>query len=176
MSSYAGQTALTALWNKVVAVLAGKADRASVYSKAEVDYKLATTYGLSGGDSGDYVTLSGTETIDGVKTFTGTGNVFYSQGLKIRSSANTSNYATLYNTASSATSVYMPTNSGANYLLGRSAATTTANTVPYYSNATGGMSTKTLQTGTTLTNSTSYIPTSYAIIQYLLSKGVISSA
>jgi hypothetical protein len=177
MSSYAGQTALTALWNKVVAVLAGKADRSSVYSKAEVDYKLATTYGLSGGGSGSYVTLSGTETISGAKTFTATGNVFYSQGIKIKSTSTTSYYATIYNTKAANTSVYMPYNSGANYLLGRGSATTTANTIPYYTNTTGGMSAITMRTasGGMMSNSDTEIPTSAAIITYLLSKGVISS-
>lgn len=176
MSSYAGQTALTALWNKVVAVLAGKADRSSVYSKAEVDYKLATTYGLSGGGSGSYVTLSGTENISGVKTFTSTGNVFYSQGIKIRSTS-TSYYATIYNTKAANTSVYMPYNSGANYLLGRGSATTTANTIPYYTNTTGGMSAVTMRTisGGMMSNSDTEIPTSAAIIAYLQSKGVITS-
>ena len=165
MSSYAGQTALTALWNKVVAVLAGKADRSSVYSKAEVDYKLATTYGLSGGGSGSYV-----------KTFTSTGNVFYSQGIKIRSTY-TSYYATIYNTKNANTSVYMPYNSGTNYLLGRSSSSTTANTIPYYTNTTGGMSAVTMRTisGGMMSNSDTEIPTSAAIISYLQSKGVITS-
>ena len=152
-------------------------DRASVYSKAEVDYKLATTYGLSGGGSGSYVTLSGTETISGVKTFSATGNVFYSGGIKIRSSSSSTKYATLYNTGSADKSVYMPINSGNNYLLGRSSSGTTTNTIPYYTNTTGGMSAVTMRTisGGMMSNSDTEIPTSAAIIAYLQSKGVITS-
>ena len=196
MASYAGQTALTALWNKVVAALAGKADRNSVYSKAEVDYKLATTYGVAGsgtngtnsslmmaaspksgsstlsltsedgGDTSDYVHLSGTETITGVKTF-------YSGGLKIRSTS-TSYNATLINTTASNISVYLPTNtSGSQYLLSRQTSGTTSNTIPYYTGTNGAMGTKTIAT-TTLSESSNEIPTSAAIIAYLRSKGLIS--
>lgn len=179
MSSYAGQTALTALWNKVVAVLAGKADRSSVYSKAEVDYKLATTYGLSGGGSGSYVTLSGTETISGVKTFTGTGNIFYSSGLKIKSSSNTY-YATIVNNVTNySRSIYLPTHksSSTQYLLARQTADTTSGTIPYYSGTSGQMSAVTMRTisGGMMSNSDTEIPTSAAIIAYLQSKGVITS-
>ena len=196
MASYAGQTALTALWNKVVAALAGKADRNSVYSKAEVDYKLATTYGVAGsgtnstngslmmaaapksgsstlsltsedgGDTSDYVHLSGTETITGVKTF-------YSGGLKIRSTS-TSYNATIINTTASNISVYLPTNtSGSQYLLSRQTSGTTSNTIPYYTGTNGAMGTKTIAT-TTLSESSNEIPTSAAIIAYLRSKGLIS--
>jgi len=195
MASYAGQTALTALWNKVVAALAGKADRNSVYSKAEVDYKLATTYGVAGSgtnstnnsslmmaaapksgsstlslteesDTTDYVHLSGTETITGVKTF-------YSGGLKLRSTS-TSYSATLINTTASNISVYLPTNtSGSQYLLSRQTSGTTSNTIPYYTGTNGAMGTKTIAT-TTLSESSNEIPTSAAIIAYLRSKGLIS--
>ena len=196
MASYAGQTALTALWNKVVAALAGKADRTSVYSKAEVDYKLATTYGVAGSgtnstnsslmmaaapksgssttlsltetgeDPTDYVHLSGTETITGFKTF-------YSGGLKLRSTS-TSYSATLINTTASNISVYLPTNtSGSQYLLSRQTSGTTSNTIPYYTGTNGAMGTKTIAT-TTLSDSSNEIPTSAAIIAYLRSKGLIS--
>ena len=177
MASYIGQTALTALWNKLVAVLSGKADRASVYSKAEVDYKLATTYGA--GSSGNFVTTDTAQSISGLKTFTSTGNIFYSGGIKIRSSSSSTKYATLYNTGSSDKSVYMPTNSGNNYLLGRGSSNTTANTIPYYTNASGGMGAITLKTASStglMSDNDSEVPTSAAIIAYLLSKGVISSA
>lgn len=168
MSSYAGQTALTALWNKVVAVLAGKADRASVYSKAEVDYKLATTYGLSGSGSGSYVTLDGTETITGVKTF-------YSSTIKIKSSG--AYYTTIVNSTNSTRNLYLPKATGAQYLLSRSAETTTSNTIPYYTGSSGQMSAITLKpvSSGVMSNSDTEIPTSANIITYLLSKGVISS-
>ena len=199
MASYAGQTALTALWVKIIAVLAGKADKNSVYSKAEVDYKLATTassgtngtnaslmmaapkssststLSLSdeGIDTSDCVHLEGTETISGVKTFSGTGNLFYSGGLKIRST-NTSYSASLVNTTASNMSVYLPTNtSGSQYLLSRQSSGTTANTVPYYTGTNGAMGTKTIATST-LSESSNEIPTSAAIIAYLRSKGLIS--
>ena len=203
MASYAGQSALTALWNKVIAVLAGKADKNSVYSKAEVDYKLATTYGSGGSgtngtnaslmmaaapksstntlslsdeetvDTSDCVHLEGTETISGVKTFRGTGNLFYSGGLKIRST-NTSYSASLVNTTASNMSVYLPTNtSSSQYLLSRQSSGTTANTIPYYTGTNGAMGTKTIATST-LSESSNEIPTSAAIIAYLRSKGLIS--
>lgn len=177
MSSYAGQTALTALWNKVVAVLAGKADRASVYSKAEVDYKLATTYGLSGGGSGSYVTLSGTESISGNKTFTGT-ETFYSSSLRIRYS-NGNYYSTIVNSVNSSRSIYLPTSTGttSQWLLSRQTANTTANTIPYYSGGAGQMSAITLKpiSSGMMSQDDTQIPTSANIIAYLLSKGVISS-
>ncbi len=172
MSSYAGQTALTALWNKVVAVLAGKADRSSVYSKAEVDYKLATTYGLSGGDSGNYVTLDGTESITGTKTFN-------SSGLEIKGSSGT-NVATIVNDVTAySRSIYLPTPSASTtqYLLSRTSRTTTSYTIPYYSGTLGQMSAITLKriASGTIANSDTEIPTSAAIVAYLISKGVISS-
>jgi hypothetical protein len=198
MASYAGQAALTALWIKIIAVLAGKADKNSVYSKAEVDYKLATTassgtngtnaslmmaapkssantLSLSdeGIDTSDCVHLTGTETISGVKTFSGTGNLFYSGGLKIRST-NTSYSSTLINTTASNTSIYLPTNtSSSQYLLSRQTSGTTSNTIPYYTGTNGAMGTKTIAT-TTLSESSNEIPTSAAIIAYLRSKGLIS--
>ena len=169
MSSYAGQTALTALWNKVVAVLAGKADRSSVYSKAEVDYKLATTYGLSGGgSSGSYVTLSGTETITGVKTF-------YSSTIKIKSGS--AYYTTIVNSTNSTRNLYLPKATGTQYLLSRSAESTTANTIPYYTGTSGQMSAITLKpiSSGMMSQDDTQIPTSANIIAYLMSKGVISS-
>jgi hypothetical protein len=201
MASYVGQTALTALWNKVVAALAGKADRTSVYSKAEVDYKLATTYGVAGSstnstnsslmmaaspksvsstlslteesDTSDYVHLSGAETISGIKTFSGLGNLFYSGGIKVRSTS-TSYNATIVNTTASNISVYLPTNTSPNqYLLSRQTSGTTANTIPYYTGTNGAMRTKTIATET-LSESSNEIPTSAAIISYLRSKGLIS--
>lgn len=194
MASYVGQTALTALWNKVVAALAGKADRTSVYSKAEVDYKLATTYGVAGSstnstnsslmmaaspksvsstlslteesDTDDYVHLSGAETITGVKTF-------YSGGIKVRSTS-TSYNATIINMTASNISVYLPTNTSPNqYLLSRQTSKTTSNTIPYYTGTNGAMGTKTIATET-LSESSNEIPTSAAIISYLRSKGLIS--
>lgn len=178
MSSYAGQTALTALWNKVVAVLAGKADRASVYSKAEVDYKLATTYGLSGSSGDDFVTTDTSQTISGVKTFTGTGNIFYSSGLKIKASSGTY-YSTLINSVGSTRSVYLPTATGTSsqYILSRQSPATTAYTIPYYSGTAGQMSAVTMKriASGTMANSDTEIPTSAAIVAYLISKGVISS-
>ena len=177
MSSYAGQTALTALWNKVVAVLAGKADRASVYSKAEVDYKLATTYGLSGGGSDDYVTLSGTETVSGSKTFTGT-ETFYSSSLRIRYSGG-NYYSTIVNSVNASRSIYLPTSTGttSQWLLSRQTSGTTSNTIPYYTGTSGQMSAITLKpvSSGVMSNSDTEIPTSANIITYLLSKGVISS-
>lgn len=202
MASYVGQTALTALWNKMVAVLAGKADRNSVYSKAEVDYKLATTYGGAGSstnsstnsslmmaaspksvsstislteesDTTDYVHLSGAETISGIKTFSGLGNLFYSGGIKVRSTS-TSYNATIVNTTASNTSVYLPSNTSSNqYLLSRQTSGTTSNTIPYYTGTNGAMGTKTIATET-LSESSNEIPTSAAIISYLRSKGLIS--
>ena len=89
--SYIGPTALEALWTKLVALLAGKADRTSVYSKSEINYLMAThDWGnfatISGSGSGssntsDCVHLTGTETISGVKTFSAAGNANYNMRL-----------------------------------------------------------------------------------------------
>ncbi len=200
MASYVGQTALTALWNRVIAVIAGKADRNAVYSKAEVDYLIASASGatlnslnssaslmstssvnkssalaLSSGedDSSDYVHLSGAETISGIKTFSGLGNLFYSGGIKVRSTS-TSYSATIVNTTASNTSVYLPSNTSPNqYLLSRQTSRTSVNTIPYYTGTDGAMETKTIATET-LSESSNEIPTSAAIISYLRSKGLIS--
>ena len=179
--SYIGPTALNALWTKLVALLAAKADRASVYSKAEINYIIAThdwtgvsdgtgsggTRSLSkGGSSGEdetYVHIEGTETITGVKTF-------YSGGLRISSK---SYNATLENQTEADTTVYMPTNTGKEqYLLSRQDSATVANTVPYYTGTDGAMGTKTIATST-LSESSNEIPTSAAIIAYLRSQGLI---
>ena len=181
--SYIGPTALEALWTKLVALLAGKADRTSVYSKSEINYLMAThDWGnfatISGSGSGssntsDCVHLTGTETISGVKTFSAAGNVFYSGGLKVRST-NTSYYATIANQAGANITVYLPTNTsnGSQYLLSRQTSATTANTIPYYSGSNGAMGTKTIATST-LNDSTNEIPTSAAIIAYLRELGII---
>lgn len=197
--SYVGSTALNALWTKIVALLAAKADRASVYSKAEIDYIVATHdwlgANISSGSGGtqllskaapvsssdgddkswndeDYVHIAGTETITGVKTFSASGNLFYSGGLKVRST-NTSYSATIANQTASNTTVFMPTNTGAGqYLLSRQSASTVANTVPYYTGTDGAMGTKTIATST-LSESSNEIPTSAAIIAYLRSQGLI---
>lgn len=196
--SYVGSTALNALWTKIVALLAAKADRASVYSKAEIDYivathdwtgsstrsgsgnvslsKAASAPSSDGDDKSwndeDYVHIAGTETITGVKTFSASGNLFYSGGLKVRST-NTSYSATIANQTASNTTVFMPTNTGAGqYLLSRQSASTIANTVPYYTGTDGAMGAKTIATST-LSESSNEIPTSAAIIAYLRSQGLI---
>lgn len=189
MASYVGQTALTALWNKMVAVLAGKADRNSVYSKAEVDYKLATTYGTgsgsSGGDTSDCVHLTGSETIAGSKTFTGantfsggltitgtntqlSGTMTYANGcLKIRS-ASTSYSTIIYQSGASNRSLYLPPSTTTSQtLLSRSGTSSvTSGAVLQYSNTSGLVSTYTFQ-GSTLSSSTTAIPSSAAVKSYV---------
>lgn len=204
--SYVGTTALNTLWQKIVALLASKADRNSVYSKAEINYIVAThdwsrlsdyspsasvgTLNLSksatrlssgeeaitdntkSGEDEVYVHLAGAETITGVKTFSASGNLFYSGGLRVRSTS-TSYSATLANSTAANTTVFMPTNTGAGqYLLSRQTSSTVANTVPYYTGTDGAMGAKTIATST-LSESSNEIPTSAAIIAYLRSQGLI---
>ncbi len=69
--SYLNESGFNTLWERLVVVLGGKADRNSVYTKAEVDYLLSTVSGGSsgGGDTSNCVHLTGNETIGGTKTF-----------------------------------------------------------------------------------------------------------
>lgn len=68
--SYINNTGLQTLWNRLIVVLGGKADRTSVYTKAEVDYLISTvSSGGGGGDTSSCVHLTGTESITGTKTF-----------------------------------------------------------------------------------------------------------
>ena len=163
MAAYAGQTALTALWNKLIAVLAGKADRNSVYSKAEVDYKLATTYGTGsgsgGGDTSDCVHITGTETITGTKTFV-------SSGFKIRSTS-TSYSATIANTAGRSVTINLPTSSGTHYLVSRTATTITTNQLTAWSDTVGVLKNSGYTVATSVTSSSSTIPTSAAVKSYV---------
>lgn len=202
--SYVGTTALNTLWQKIVALLASKADRNSVYSKAEINYIVAThdwsrlsdyspsaslnlsrsatrlssgeeaiTDNTKSGEDEVYVHLAGAETITGAKTFSASGNLFYSGGLRVRSTS-TSYSATLANSTAANTTVFLPTNTGASqYLLSRQSSSTVANTVPYYTGTNGAMGTKNIATNT-LSESSNEIPTSAAIISYLRSKGLIS--
>lgn len=207
--SYVGTTALNTLWQKIVALLASKADRNSVYSKAEINYIVAThdwsrlsdysssnsistsslnlsksatrlysgeeaiTDNTKSGEDEVYVHLAGAETITGAKTFSASGNLFYSGGLRVRSTS-TSYSATLANSTAANTTVFMPTNTEASqYLLSRQSSSTVANTVPYYTGTNGAMGTKNIATNT-LSESSNEIPTSAAIISYLRSKGLIS--
>lgn len=171
MASYIGQTALTALWNKLVAILSSKADRASVYSKAEVDYKLATTYGTGsgsggGGDTSDCVHITGTETITGTKTFV-------SSGFKVRSTS-TSYSATIANTASRSITINLPTASGTHTLVSKTA-TTTANQLTAWSDTTGVLKNSGYAVDTSITSSSSGIPTSAAVRSYVESNSGGSS-
>lgn len=191
MASYIGQTALTALWNKLVAILSSKADRASVYSKAEVDYKLATTYGTGsgsggGGDTSDCVHLTGTETISGNKTFSGSnsfsGNLTITSGtntqysgtmtyassvLKIRSTS-TAYSATIANTASRSITINLPTASGTHTLVSKTTSTT-ANQLTIWSDTTGVLKNSGYTINTSITSSSSGIPTSAAVRSYVSS-------
>ena len=172
MASYIGQTALNALWNKLIAVLSSKADRASVYSKAEVDYKLATTYGTSGsgggGDTSDCVHLTGTETISGIKTFTGTGNVFYDQGLKIKSSNTTAYYATIRNNASASKTIYLPYSTGTtHYIVSRTSTSLISGQLTAWDGTAGILKNSGYTVATSVSSSTSTIPTSAAVKTYV---------
>lgn len=166
MAAYVGQTALTALWNKIVAVLAGKADKSSVYSKAEVDYKLATTYGVASSGGGTYddtlvVHLAGAETITGTKTFV-------DQGLKIRSSSNTSYSATIRNSASGNRTIYLPTSNNTHYLVSRTTnSSTTTDQLTAWSNTSGALKGSGYAVDTSLTSSSTGIPTSAAVRSYV---------
>ena len=188
MAAYVGQTALTALWNKIVAVQAGKADKSSVYSKAEVDYKLATTYGVASGGSYDdtvVVHLAGAETITGAKTFSG-NNTF--SGSNTFSSTNTfsgtpsftsgsiilqysSTRKVTFSTASSqskAYTLYVPpaTATTARYLISRTAATTT-DQLAAFADAIGTVKNSGYTVNTSITSSSTGIPTSAAVRSYV---------
>ena len=189
MAAYVGQTALTALWNKIVAVLAGKADKSSVYSKAEVDYKLATTYGVASGGSYDdtvVVHLAGAETITGAKTFSGanafSGNLTITSGtntqysgtmtyassvLKIRSTS-TSYVATIVNAATANKTINLPTGSGSpHYLVSRTATNLVVDQLTAWSTTNGILKNSGYKVDTSLTSSSTGIPTSAAVRSYV---------